>query len=695
MNDKILHCNKTELFFEKTKNDNKFIYIEKGTIYVTLSISLSPFFKNKIEKNFYKLRLNNNWGNFLKYNTNNHDDKTLHSIVKKKEFFTFDEEELNEIYKFAYKAEIFRGIVADELTTPIYKFNKDQKNNCNDINFEFINEIGWDIKIRLTKDGLSTIFLEKTLKKNSMLEDFINERWVLISNRITENILDNILNEYEKSRKKIKNVINNCEVKKQFFRQTYLNQIGVLITYIFLEKHDIAKHILKSLDIKISKNSSSNDFLEPPINVKYNTFNSFKKDTKPLRNYMIAYHLRGVKGKSSHSDEYIYLDDHFNCPEDISKCEKYAQKNCFINLFGSSLLSLARNSYREPCLIEEYTQKQRASIAKRDLARNKGQLCFIESETVVICTPENYDLRIAGQKTKLDNYWKSIIRGFSLIIECKTFAQITSRLIYELMWQHKNLNEDKKEISNDDSLKLEGIEDIHNYLNVISSFIARIRLTAESSNISRSTNAREKFEEFEKVIGIPGIVENIEKDYDDISTSVRTSVDNETNKKIVMLTDILVPLTVVIAIGTLILILLEYKHSYVQERQETTIFTINDHCLKNLSPNPPPEILKDLESIKGQTTNDEQQFLTMLKETIGEKKAKEYQKTILTNCTIRNLPFWIDFVLYVSYILLICFVCLSFVRYVIFKWTTLRRFFYRKYSYLSSKLGVQRIKKSN
>jgi putative cell wall-binding protein len=43
------------------------IYIDNGTIYVTLSLSLAPFFTENIEKNFYKLRLNTNWGDFLKY----------------------------------------------------------------------------------------------------------------------------------------------------------------------------------------------------------------------------------------------------------------------------------------------------------------------------------------------------------------------------------------------------------------------------------------------------------------------------------------------------------------------------------------------------------------------------------------------------------------------------------------------------
>ena len=162
------------------------IYIDNGTIYVTLSLSLAPFFTEEIEKNFYKLRLNTNWSEFLNYEeptykitekvidelkSKNIDKKILNNLRliqimdSKKEFmekefreklekvkvgkkdiesilraaykeserlqdkifvkeslFELDKNELNEIYKASYKAEIFRGTVLHELVTPIYKF---------------------------------------------------------------------------------------------------------------------------------------------------------------------------------------------------------------------------------------------------------------------------------------------------------------------------------------------------------------------------------------------------------------------------------------------------------------------------------------------------------------------------------------------------------------------------------------------
>jgi hypothetical protein len=269
--------------------------------------------------------------------------------------------------------------------------------------------------------------------------------------------------------------------------------------------------------------------------VRYTAIASFTKDTPPLRNYCIVYHLYNIKGRAWGFEKHLTLQEHFDCPGDPNTCKKRGE--CFIDIFGNSLLSLSTATLiAEDNILKEgeFTQKERERIAERDLAREKGMLCLVDSEAIVICSPEKFEMDIGGQRISCDEYWRNIIKGFALLLGCKTMAQIIGRLLLECTFAHRVERGYKK------------IEEIQEELGVVSNLLGRTRLTIVPSNIARATYVREKFKEFTRVIGLPEIVKGITEDYEEIDRSINTYINAERTEMIKILTWLLIPLTLVI-----------------------------------------------------------------------------------------------------------------------------------------------------
>jgi hypothetical protein len=540
--------------------------IDDGKIYIITSVSLAPFFEEKIEREFYKVRLHKDWGEFVGF-----DKKGKNTLLKKVNgIFTHDEDErLSE--KIGYRIESFRGITYEELVTPIYKFNKEefqekkghlikeeeinnwvfsQDENENEtykktlkdvlekINEEIIRK-DWIIKIKITKDGLATIFFEKEMKKKDdgdiNIIDYAEEVKRLINKSYLIEGLKCENESVSEIERKYRLINENKLLESEGIFSSLLNAAAIWITYILLREYKVYEKVAEILDKK-KKWTDDKDYLKYPWNVRYISFDSFSQKALPLRNYFIVYHFHDIKGEAWGFDSPLSIEDHFDCPGKISVCPK--REECFIRIFGNFLLSLSINTYKvyDGQYKGEFPQKEIENLAKRNLARWRGELCLVESEAVIICSPKDLRICMAGENTEYDRYWENIIKGFSLLLECKTLAQIVDRLLYECMWQFRNGKR---------------IEKAQEVLRVISNLLSRTRLTATPSNIARATYVRDKFEEFRKVVGLPGIIDNVEKDYQEINEAVRSSIDSKTTEALLKLTFLLIPLTFLIAVGTI------------------------------------------------------------------------------------------------------------------------------------------------
>ena len=550
--------------------DESVLKVSDGKIYIITSISIAPFFEKKIEREFYKVRLHKDWGEFVGF-----DKKEKNTLLNKvkgiKGIFTHDEDErISE--KIGYNIESFRGITYEELFTPIYQFKKDKFENekerlIEEINLVFsqnedetykktledvlekINEEiiknNWIIKIKITKDGLATIFFEKTMdNKNKNIIDYADEVRRLTNKSYLIERLECKNGNVSKSEieRTHRLITENKLLESEGIFSSLLNASAILITYMLLREYKVYDKVAEIL--KKNRRKDYKDYLKYPWNVRYTSFASFSHRALPLRNYFIVYHFYDIKG----------IEDHFDCPDNLYDCPK--KDKCFIRKYGNLLLSLSKNLFKvdtvnkgQP-LVGEFTLKEIENIAKRDLARWKGELCLVESESIIICSPKKFEILMAGSETEYNRYWENIIKGFSLLLECKTLAQIISRLLYECMLNHRN--------------KEKNIKEIQNELSVISNLLSRTRLTATPSNIARATYVRDKFDEFQKVIGLPGIIDNVEKDYQEINEVVSSSIDSESTDVIRKLTFLLVPLTILIVIGTIILIQIEVNNPEIE-----------------------------------------------------------------------------------------------------------------------------------
>jgi len=514
---------------------NKKLSIKKGNIYGVISLSLCPFFIKEIEDKFYELRLSEEWGEFVGYDSmmnqkSNELEKRGKLKKRVKDYnksFKHDEHERS-LEKNGLKMEAFRGIAYEELLTPIYKLNKEKFNTSKIpvIIQKQVNEIlldCWKIKIKLTKEGLATLFFEKEISKEYDIEHYIS-----------------------KTRKLLSIDVDGEELESP------LGNSAIQIAYSFLQEYEVDKKIAKILKKeKCCENDSENYLKKDRKNIRYESFISFVPGIPPARNYFIAYHFKGVEGKENGCGVPIRLEDHFNCPGEPHRCKKKMKGECFIVKFGNELLSLSTNLYRDTKKHFTFTQKQIEELAKRNQSRCSGELCLVESESTIICTQENSEtIYVAGQPIDYNDYWKCIIKGFSLMIECKTLAMIIGRLLYDCAWHHRNQGKDgikRSENGQGDNqkevkFKIKDIEDIRKELSVISNLLSRTRMTATPSNIARATYFRDKLEAFTKALGLQEIIKNIEEDYDNVNRSISSSIDARRNEIIQGMTIILIGL---------------------------------------------------------------------------------------------------------------------------------------------------------
>lgn len=572
----------TEEIAREIIEDFDCVNIKEGKIHITVSLPLSPFFKVNSEKIFQKLRLK--WDKCIGYDEDEREGKIKWPLYPDQNGIFSPDLEERELEKECYDIKAFRGITYNEILTPIYKLNKDKKqiknifgtegSEENNITTKFkeekcklkrtlkrdklqkaiktlelketlfkkilgkirkiLLEEDWDIKVRITKGGLANLFFEKELKKNKLydIKDFAEEKGkLLISPYSKEELIKQRFSTEDREQ-----LLEIGLLRKEQVFTSYLNAAAIWIAYMFLKngKCEYEKECAKFWKCKE---------LEDPWNVMYKAKASGSiHDTPPLRNYCVTFYLKDVEGIAWGVDKPLSTREHFDCPGDIYKCEK--RPECFIRYLGHSLLALSTNTYaikEDPDRLKRpwFTQKELENFAKRDLSRWRGELCLIDSETILVCTSSDIEMiNKEGQEVEYDIYWKSIIKGISLLVSCKTLAMDISRTLFECIRKYR------------DEPKAAG--EILDTLKIISHLLSRARFIATPSNISRARYIREKFEVYIKASGLSEIINNIEKDYDELNEAIHASMG-------LKLTRDLVPLAFFTLLGTVILVFLELK----------------------------------------------------------------------------------------------------------------------------------------
>lgn len=590
--------NLTEEIAREIIEDFDCVKVKKGEIHIVVSLPLGPFFKGKFEQKFQELRLTDDWKEFIGYDEK---EGKIKWPLYQNGIFTFDLSE-RILEKKCYDIKAFRGITYNEILTPIYKLDKENKKDqitklldeiekdipkafeeekrklseelsgdelkeasktlkskevfikkvFGKIRKTLLEEEMWDIKVRLTKSGLVNLFFKKELKKNKLydIKDFAEEKGKLLISPYSEEELTN----QRFSKKDVEQLLEIGLLKKEQVFTSYLNAAAIWITHIFLKNcnlvsvQEIPPHIREIHEYIVTN-------LKDPWNVGYkapgvehedpHTEGSPRHDMPPLRNYCVIFLLKDVEGMAWGFNKPLSTRVHFDCPGDIYKCEKRAE--CFIRYLGHSLLALSTNTYmikedHDPLKRPWFTQKELENFAKHDLSRWRGELCLIDSETILICTSSDIEMiNKEGQKVAYDTYWRSIIKGVSLLVSCKTLAMDISRHLFDYIRWHRN-NPGPEET-----------DKILKRLNIISHLLSRARFIATPSNISRARYIREKLEAYIKAIGLPEIINNIEKDYDELNKAIHASIELKINSKILWL-------TVFMAVLTFVLIIMElYK----------------------------------------------------------------------------------------------------------------------------------------
>lgn len=540
--------NLTEKIAREIIEDFDCVKVKEGKIYIVVALPLGPFFKD--EEEFQKLRLTEDWKNYIDYVER---EGNLIWLLHQNGIFVRDKEE-RELEKQCYDIKAFRGITYNEILTPIYRL---ESSNFNEIfargirsisaselgnqKKEFFTDVlrrvqelltGWDIKVRITKGGLVNIFFEKDFPNRDYdIKDFADKKRDLMVNPYLGGRLENL--------KLLKG--------EQIFT-SYLNAAAIWITYIFLKFCNLDQNLVQGIaPITLERITRIVRNLKDPWDVGHkapHTEEPPRHDIPPpLRNYCVTFLLKDVEGIAWGFDKPLPTGVHFDCPSDIFRCEK-RRDGCFIRYLGHSLLALSTNTYvykdgelKRPW----FTQKELENFAKRDLSRWRGELCFIDSETILICTSSRIvKINKEGQPVEYDTYWKSIIKGFSLLVSCKTLAMDISRHLFDCIRQHRH--------------KTERTEKILKRLDIISHLLSRTRFIATPSNISRARYVREKLEAYIEAIGLHEIVSNIEKDYDELDKAIHASIESKRNNLILLLTFLLVPATILTAIGTVIMV---------------------------------------------------------------------------------------------------------------------------------------------
>jgi len=449
--------------------------VKEGRIIMIVSITLSAFFEKKIEGKFFKVRYNKKWCDFVKFNGELHEKIEKHGA----ELLTYDEDE-RKLEKELYDIEAFRGIVFNDLFTPVYKVKKDaisgkiEKIFGKKIMAEHKYEIDKithmlkvidHIKIRITQDGLANIIFEKEVNSHPTRRfacvgcEFTkkdNQGFIDLKD-IIEQIIDFLSSPYKQdgTKTEVRNLTE--DLKQQIFSSNlYLVAIWIISIFLRVKKHCIVEKVVKNILNESMKKPDKH--LKNPWNVCYKSIASFADEAPPIRNYCVFYYFKGLQGEVD--GKTIDIKNHFACPDNINECENDDIKECFIKKFGHSLLSLSESFYTIKNVNMEknkekmiFSQKAIEDIAKRNLSRHVGELCLIDSEAVIIATSTDITkLSISGDEIEYDRYWKSIIRGFTLLLNCKTLLQITGRLLFECMYDEKKKKKD-----------LDRIEDLKRY----------------------------------------------------------------------------------------------------------------------------------------------------------------------------------------------------------------------------------------
>ncbi len=640
------------------KSSEELFVKEEGKIYITVGMDLQPFFDDDFQKEFQFLRNSKEWVDFIGFKEkffnerSKKEEPTLKSRVEefKSGYAEWDKEE-RELEKKGYDMEVFRGSLYNDFFSPIYKIDKDKLSEKLEkekekhkedkpymVDFlEKLKNLEWKIKIRFSRSGLVSLFLEKEikegvlvektkegeeLKKPTKLTDYIQEVSEILKDPYSEEI-DLIKEEI----KKVEEVIDELrsilppDAKSlleewQEDPQTALEQLQKIENIVksllpeerrdnydkiikFLKEYDTLKdssNTLETIQIVAGKEQNFDSYLwilsvyathfflkeyiertknwklkEPP-DISYMKGSHY--ENQPIvRNYFIIYHLpANIEGLViNEKDKFIFnLKDHFSCPGRKENCPKVQTKKvCFIKEFGNQFYSLGEFAVIEkegkivwPCISLERIEQ----LSNIDLSSWEGELCLLNGMVGVICY-QNYDRVLKfGRYDEYESYWRCIIKGLGFFMFVKTGCQIVERELYDASYRMRTIEMGKTK---------EEIDKFREKIIILGNIInERLRIAANPYSISRADYAIIKFKRFVELLGIKDILASIEASFEEVNRGITHYYEAKRAKDLKNLTWIVGIFTTIIAVGTVMLVVIEPTYHFWLAKLLKTIFNL-------------------------------------------------------------------------------------------------------------------------
>lgn len=565
----------------------------EGEIYVTATMDVAPFFNEDIESKFYEVRNSEKYNDFVGFDSPllNRGQNNEYGFYydNYRDYCEYDNGE-RELEKIGYDIEAFRGLIYNDFFTPMYRVKinslkqmlKKEKERIKghfksdramiDIHILIIDKLiqtinDCNIWIKLSKGGIAYMVFEKKIKNESgevSIKDYYIEIQKIMASPFVdkENEMKKNLNVgqiFDIGSEKILTEIMN--IRSRRIEQVFNSYLWALATYsisFFLEKCQLGEWITKEvLSLKKTKNESKS-FLKLPYEVKYGQ-TVFTKDSPPVRNYLIAYHLpNDIIGKEN-GKEVINLKDYFDCLYDSKGCdgngmsEEHAGQ---LEEFGALLHSLLEGSFVKEngtTALPQIISRKAAKIAELDLSSWKGELCLLESEGVVICNPK-IKIYVSGKELDYDDYWKCIIKGLNFLTGGKTFVQVIHRMLIECTQQYRNLRVEKKLNKKEEKIEVNNIEC---KISIISNLLSKARIDLSPSMIARAYYARGKFERFIEVTGLATLLKTLETSFNELNGAITNYADTRRQRILNKLNKLSIVFATVMSVVTILLVAIE------------------------------------------------------------------------------------------------------------------------------------------
>lgn len=557
------------------------VFSESGRISICSCYSLAPFFADAIADKFFAVRTDDRWRRFVDHTDNLDLSKGQNLMQRVKSdrridgslaHFEMDDGERRK-EATGYHSEVFRGILFNDYLTPIYRVSngyrvlrqlwsdrrlsklKGTHERRRALLHMIIGEAAgrtrdWTIKLKLTKSGLATVFLYLEVDGKADTATYRDRVRGLAATPYDK--------EGYKNRRRLLQLQSLLQddaqdaVRKdrQLFT-SYLHVVSICVIHVFLARFRVHEEVEKVLgpDIVSDKVDANGDevsreerasvereafYLKSPWAVRYSADAVIGGETPPLRNYCIAYHLNDVSGSNGRDVHWLFRHKEFG------KQGAELEKKAFVETYGDVLISMLNTAYVRSgpdWAVPPFTGKVRDSLFEKDMARWRSGLFYVDSESVLILSPSGVDYTVGGVSTSYDDYWYNIVKVLFFLVGCKTLLQVLGRItLYcaktQLRWErseeHDEGGNEQRSRGNEDKLG-----HLRQSLEAVSFLLSHARKAITPAQIARPSHVRVKLGEFNRVNGIPEILDSVRQDFEEVYRKIMARGDQGIARQVV------------------------------------------------------------------------------------------------------------------------------------------------------------------